>query len=107
MGMESSDRRRSARQAETWCVLFGTEGQLFPGYVVDMSPAGVSILCERPFPVGTEVQVHFGIDENQNSGRLQMHGVVRHHTAGRIGVPFLNVDPSQREHWWEILRGAR
>ena len=104
---EHSERRTTPRRAENWRVLFGPTGQLCPGYLADMSPIGVSILCDAPLPVGTEIEVHFGIEEGQTSGRLQMRAVVRHCTAGRIGVQFLNVDPSQREHWWQILRGAR
>jgi hypothetical protein len=34
-----------------------------------------------------------------------MRAVVRHCAKGRIGVQFVNVDPSQREHWWKIMRG--
>lgn len=104
---EHSERRASPRRAENWRVLFGPTGQLIAGYLADMSPMGVSILCENQFPIGTEIEVHFGIEENQNSGRLQMRAVVRHCTAGRIGAQFVNVEPAQREHWWQILRGAR
>lgn len=68
-----------------------------------MSPAGVSILTTSPLPVGMEIEVHFGLDESQTSGKLQMRAVVRHCSAGRI----LNVDSAQGEHWWQIMRGAR
>ena len=72
-----------------------------------MSPMGVSILTENLLPVGTEIEVHFGLDDSERAGKLQMRGVVRHHTAGRMGVQFLNVEPAQREHWWQIIRGVR
>lgn len=58
-------------------------------------------------PVGTEIELHFGVEEGQSAGRLAMSAVVRHCAAGKIGVQFQNVDPSQREHWWQIMRGAR
>jgi len=104
---EHNERRNTPRQAENWRVLFGTSGQLIPGFLADMSPIGVSILTENQLPIGTEIEVHFGIEENQTSGRLQMRGIVRHCSAGRIGVQFLNVEPAQRDHWWQILRGVR
>ena len=101
------ERRASTRQAESWRVLYGPSGQFIPGYLADMSPAGVSILTTSPLPVGMEIEVHFGLDESQTSGKLQMRAVVRHCSAGRIGVQFLDVDSAQREHWWQIMRGAR
>ena len=110
MNMNSPDhqeRRNSPRQAENWRVLFGLPGQLMRGYLADMSPLGVSILTDQALPLGAEVEVHFGVDEEQNAGRLQMRAVVRHCTAGRLGLQFLNVSPEQREHWWQIIRGAR
>jgi len=103
---EQRERRNAPRRAPDWRVLFGPSGQLSLGYLADMSPLGVSILSETHFPIGTEIEVHFGIENTQTSGRLQMRAVVRHCTLGRIGVQFLNVDASQREHWWQILRGA-
>jgi hypothetical protein len=51
-----------------------------------------------------EIEVHFGLDESQTSGRLQMGAVVRHCSAGRIGVQFLNVDSAQRKHWPDHAR---
>jgi len=104
---EQSERRSTPRRAENWRVLFGQSGQLVTGYLADMSPIGVSILTESGLPMGTEIDVHFGIEEGKSSGRLQMRGVVRHYTRGKMGVQFLNVDAAQREHWWKILRGAR
>jgi hypothetical protein len=86
-------------------VLFGPDGNLSPGFLADMSPIGVSILTELQYPVGTEVEVHFGVHENEAGGRLQMRAVVRHCHKGRLGVQFVNVDPTQREHWWKIMRG--
>ena len=102
-----AERRGTLRQAESWRVLFGPSGQLRPGYLADMSPMGVSIIAENlSLAIGTEIEVHFGVDQNQTVGKLRMEAVVRHCTAGRIGVQFLNVDASQREHWWKMLRGG-
>jgi hypothetical protein len=70
-----------------------------------MSPIGVSILTEKHYPAGTDVEVHFGLRDDSLSGKLQMRAVVRHCAKGRIGVQFVNVDTSQREHWWKIMRG--
>lgn len=69
-----------------------------------MSPIGVSILSEKQYPVGTEIEVHFGVEESELRGKLQMHAVVRHSGNGRIGVHFTNVDSTQRDHWWKIMR---
>jgi hypothetical protein len=100
----SSERRSSARRAADWRVLFGPPNQLSLGFLADMSPMGVSILSEIHYPLGTEIEVHFGIHDDQLSGKLQMHAVVRHCGKGRLGVQFLNVEPAQREHWWKIMR---
>ena len=69
-----------------------------------MSPIGVSILSEKQYPVGAEIEVHFGVDESERRGKLRMMAVVRHCGNGRIGVHFTNVDSTQREHWWKIMR---
>jgi hypothetical protein len=58
---QSSERRSSARRAADWRVLFGPPGQLVAGFLADMSPIGVSILSETQYPVGTEIEVHFGV----------------------------------------------
>jgi len=102
---QSPDRRSTPRRAADWRVLFGPPGDLSLGYLADMSPIGVSILTERQHPPGTEVEVHFGVEEEQVSGKFRMNAVVRHCAKGRIGVKFLNVDAAQRDHWWKIMRG--
>ena len=102
---ESSERRSSPRRAADWRVLFGPPGDLSPGYLADLSPIGVSILTEKQLSEGTEVEVHFGVADDQASSKLRMNAVVRHCAKGRIGVKFLNVDAAQRDHWWKIMRG--
>jgi hypothetical protein len=99
-----SERRSSARRAADWRVLFGPPGQLVAGFLADMSPIGVSILSEMRYLVGTEIEVHFGVHDDHPSGKLQMRAVVRHCGKGKIGVQFVNVEPSQRDHWWKIMR---
>ena len=102
---EFSDRRSIPRRAADWRVLFGPPGELSPGFLADMSPIGVSILTEKQYAPGTEVEIHFGVADDQASGKLRMSAVIRHCAKGKVGVQFLNVDPSQREHWWKIMRG--
>jgi PilZ domain len=102
---QSTDRRSNPRRAADWRVLFGPPGDLSLGFLADMSPIGVSILSEKLYSAGTEVEVHFGVQDDNLSGKFQMRAVVRHCAKGRIGVQFVNVDPSQREHWWKIMRG--
>ena len=99
-----SERRTSARRAADWRVLFGPADQLSPGFLADMGPMGVSILSEIQYPAGTEIEVHFGVHDDHPSGKLQMRAVVRHCGKGRLGVQFVNVEPTQREHWWKIMR---
>lgn len=84
--------------------MFGPPGDLSPGFLADMSPIGVSILSEKQYPVGTEIEVHFGVQENELRGSLQLRAIVRHCGNGRIGVHFVNVEPAQRDHWWKIMR---
>ncbi len=74
------------------------------GFLADLSPIGVSILSEVQYPVGTEIEVHFGVYDDQPSGKLLMRAVVRHSGRGKIGVQFINVEPDQRDHWWKIMR---
>jgi hypothetical protein len=100
----SSERRSSARRAADWRVLFGPPGQLVAGFLADVSPIGVSILSEIQYQVGTEIEVHFGVQDDNPAGKLQMRAVVRHCNNGRVGVQFVNVEPSQRERWWKIMR---
>jgi hypothetical protein len=102
---EASERRGSRRRAADWRVLFGPRGDLALGFIADMSPLGVSIVTERQFQVGAELELHFGLEEDQLSGRLQLRGVVRHGGVARIGVQFVDVQPGQREHWWKIMKG--
>jgi hypothetical protein len=101
----SSERRTGPRRAANWRVLFGPTGQLAPGFLADMSPLGVSILTEKEHPVGAEIEIHFGVEEDQSSGRFRMQGIVRHCGKDKIGVHFVNVDTTQRDHWWKIMRG--
>ena len=101
---QTSDRRTSARRAADWRVLFGPPDQLSPGFLADMGPMGVSILSEIQYPAGTEIEVHFGVHDDHPSGKLQMRAVVRHCGKGRLGVQFVNVEPTQRDHWWKIMR---
>ena len=84
--------------------MFGPSGQLVAGFLADMSPIGVSILSEIQYPVGTEIEVHFGVHDDRPSGKLQMRAIVRHCGKGRVGVQFVNVAPEQRDHWWKIMR---
>jgi PilZ domain len=100
----STERRASTRRAADWRVLFGPPGDLSPGFLADLSPIGVSILAEKQYPVGTEIEVHFGVEEKDVCGRLKMRAIVRHSGTGRIGVQFVNVDATQRDHWWKIMR---
>jgi hypothetical protein len=104
--IEKNERRIAPRRAQNWRILFGPTGQLSVGFLADVGPSGASILTEKPLAVGTELEVHFGIEEAGTTGRLQMQAVVRHCTEGRIGVQFINLDGDQREHWWKIMRGA-
>lgn len=99
-----SERRSTPRRAADWRVLFGPAGDLSPGFLADMSPIGVSILSQRECAIGTEIEVHFGVEESESQGKLQMRAIVRHCGKGRIGVHFINVDATQREHWWKIMR---
>lgn len=101
---QNSERRTATRRAADWRVLFGPSGQMVNGFLADISPIGVSILSEVSYPVGTEIEVHFGVHDERPEGKLQMRAVVRHATKGRIGVQFINVEPSQRDHWWKIMR---
>ena len=66
---------------------------------------GVSILSELEHQVGSVIEVHFGVDEDRTTGKLQMRAIVRHCGQGRIGVHFIDVDTTQRQHWWTIMRG--
>jgi PilZ domain-containing protein len=100
----TSERRASTRRAADWRVLFGPPGELSAGFLADMSPIGVSILSEKQYPVGTEIEVHFGVEESELRGKFRMHAIVRHCGKGRIGVHFVNVDAAQRDHWWKIMR---
>lgn len=99
-----TERRASARRAADWRVFFGPPGELSPGFLADLSPIGVSILSEKQYPIGTEVEVHFGVEESEGRGKLRMRAVVRHSGKGRVGVHFTNVDSTQRELWWKIMR---
>lgn len=100
----TSERRTSPRRAADWRVLFGPPGELSLGFLADLSPIGVSILSEKQYPVGTEIEVHFGVEETEVRGRFKMRAIVRHSGKGRIGVHFVNVEPAQRDHWWKIMR---
>jgi PilZ domain len=100
----TSERRANPRRAADWRVLFGAPGNLSPGFLADLSPIGVSILSEKEYPVGTEIEVHFGVEETGVRGRLQMRAIVRHCGKDRIGVHFVNLDATQRDHWWKIMR---
>jgi hypothetical protein len=100
----SSERRSSTRRAADWRVLFGPPDQLVPGFLADIGPLGVSILSEIQYPVGSEIEVHFGVHDDHPAGKLQMRAVVRHCGKGRLGVHFVNVEPAQRDHWWKIMR---
>ena len=100
----TNERRASTRRAADWRVLFGPPGDLSPGFLADLNPIGVSILSEKQYPAGTEIEVHFGVEESEFRGKFRMHAIVRHCGKGRIGVHFVNVDAAQRDHWWKIMR---
>lgn len=102
---QTTERRANPRREADWRVLFGPAGNLATGFLADLSPIGVSIVSERQFPVGTEIEVHFGVEDEERRGKLRMRAIVRHSGQGRIGVHFIGVDTAQREHWWKIMRG--
>jgi hypothetical protein len=99
------ERRIKPRRAADWRVLFGFAGDLKPGFVADITPMGICILSEEQPSTGTEIEVHFLLREDEPSGRLRMRAAVRHCGQGRIGAQFVDVDPSDREPWWRIIRG--
>ena len=101
---KATERRKAERRAADWRVLFGPPGDLAPGFLADLSPLGASILSERQFAVGTEIEVHFGVLQSEFRGKFQMSAVVRHCGKGRIGIHFKDIDPGTREHWWKIMR---
>jgi len=94
-----SEQRKVARRAADWRVLFGPSGHLGFGHLADLSPNGICVVTQQQLSTGTEIEVHFGVEENVVRGKLRMRGVVRHCGGGKIGVQFLDAQPTQRDHW--------
>lgn len=86
-------------------MLFGSAGELAPGFLADLSPTGVCIVSEEEHDEGTEIEVHFGVREDKSAGKLRVRAVVRHCARGKIGAKFVDEDACGDE-WWKVMRGV-
>jgi hypothetical protein len=60
----------------------------------EISEGGLSILCERPLPLQTEIEVAYRLRTDRSWVRVK--GVARHAQGDRVGIEFLNLTMKDR-----------
>ena len=110
-GLDSFDRRRSARAPLTVRVEYGTVDELFSEFTRDINEGGLFIETEKPHAPGTEVAMQFQLPGSREP--LQTVGrVVRVTPAavghpGGMGIEFEELTPDDRIRIDEIVRALR
>lgn len=111
VGLDSSDRRRSARSPLTVRVDYGTVDELFSEFTRDINEGGLFIETDKPLELGTEVAMQFQLPGSRDP--LQTVGRVVHVTPaalghpGGMGIEFDELTPDDRIRIDEIVRALR
>lgn len=111
VGLDSSDRRRSARSPLTVRVDYGTVDELFSEFTRDINEGGLFIETDKPLELGTEVAMQFQLPGSCDP--LQTVGRVVHVTPaalghpGGMGIEFDELTPDDRIRIDEIVRALR
>jgi hypothetical protein len=101
------ERRERPRTRVDWRVQFAPPGEdLSNGYLSDASASGMRILCTTVHPIGTVIRVHFGTFQEDASHHFQLDAVVRHLSAGQMGVQFVDGPVDDKERLLHLLRGV-
>ena len=101
------ERRAQARTNVDWRVKFAAPGEeLNIGFLGDLNAKGLSILSNnQAYPVGTEIEVHFGAFQEDPEHRFQLRAVVRHTTGRKMGLQFQDGPVADQEKLLRMLRG--
>jgi len=75
-------------------------------FLGDLNAKGLSILTNNcAYPVGAEIEVHFGAFQEDPEHRFQLRAVVRHTADGKMGLQFLEGPVTDQEKLLRMLRG--
>jgi hypothetical protein len=99
-GMESPDKRASARLPVETTVRYQSEGEITGGRGFDLSENGIGFQGGRLLPVGAAVEIEFRMTASHGEW-FRVKGVVRRSTHHGMGVEFLGIGPAIRS---EILK---
>ena len=101
------ERRTQPRASVDWRVKFGVAGEeLNNGFVSEVNAAGLSILSQLEYPVGTELEVHFGAFQSNSETQFRLRAVVRYVTHGKMGMKFLEGPVTDHELLLRLMRGV-
>src|SRR5215471_11605767 len=93
-GMESSDKRASARLPIRTTVRYESEGEITGGNGFDLSENGIGFQGGRPLPVGAAVEIEFRMTSSHQWFKVK--GVIRRSTHHGMGLEFLGIGPAIR-----------
>lgn len=99
----AEDRRNHLRAPAAFSLRYGRSGEeLWTAAAFDLAAAGIGIVGEEAFDVGSEVVLAFR-PEGKRGDLLTMNAVVRHTAGKRMGLQFLNVPPSDTRRLIELI----
>lgn len=111
MGEEQNDDRRSYERFEAQIQIdYRSDENFLFSYIQNISEMGIFIRSDSPLPVGTRLDLRFGLD---GDSRLELQGEVvwinpyRPHGENLnpgMGVRFSNLTPDLRERVVELVR---
>ena len=89
------ERRVNPRANAQFEVRYGASGEeLHDAKTCDISATGIGLMGPKQYPVGAEIELRFRSPEGAKGDLLTMRATVRHSTANRMGLEFVNVPSS-------------
>ncbi len=98
----SLERRAHHRLSTHIEVRYGCGGEFRRAQACDVAPAGIGLAVAVPYEVGAEVDLRFQAHSRGDLVLLKTR--VRHASANRMGLQFVNVTPEQYPQLLDWLR---
>jgi len=98
----NSEQRREPRSPANIEIHYGTGPELIRGVSSDISPGGIGVSGEKTYPSGTEVDVELRVSETAQDV-LKVKAVVRWSTWNRLGLQFVDVQPSDHQKIVDLI----
>lgn len=89
-----ADRRTTPRANAQFEVRYGQGEEIAIAQACDISATGIGLLGPKQYPVGAEIELRFRPPASEKGDLITMKAKVRHSTANRMGLEFVNIAPS-------------